>query len=254
MPNTCEKKNLFASGSSKDEPICLLDSESENESDQKDKRKLLKRPRTCPNIKKNATNKCSTFSRRKSYSNMRKSDLSSTCMLNPDPSPIKLFATKQDEELRKDHDSFSREHWSFKYCWTLREMLGIDGELQEGPIDFLILSTFIVDFDFLLADIPELVSIPNVTLFYGHSDNSNECWKKLVAADYNIDFIRLDPASPAQTESNPCTVQIPYGCHHSKFFIVGFRSGRLRIIIHTANMRYGDVHLKAQGVLILVSK
>lgn len=85
-------------------------------------------------------------------------------------------------------------------------------------------------------------------------NNSNECWKKLVAADYNIDFIRLDPASPAQTESNPCTVQIPYGCHHSKFFIVGFRSGRLRIIIHTANMRYGDVHLKAQGVLILVSK
>ena len=176
------------------------------------------------------------------------------CMLDPSPSPIKLFATKQEQALRKQHSS---DHWSFTECWTLREMLGVDGSLDE-PIDFLVLSNFIVDFDFLLDEIPELVSIPRVLVVYGHKDNSEGPWRQCCTNNNadgddgtcSVEFVCRDPSQPAKTSSNPLRVQMPWGCHHTKLFLVGFRSGRLRVIVHTANMRHQDIHLKTQGAFI----
>jgi hypothetical protein len=172
------------------------------------------------------------------------------CLLDPLLSPIKLFATKQEQALRKHHSS---DHWSFTECWTLREMLGVDGSLDE-PIDFLVISNFIVDFDFLLEEIPELVSIPRVLVVYGHKDNSEEPWRRCSTNNADgtssVDFVCRDPSQAAKTSSNPLRVQMPWGCHHTKLFLVGFRSGRLRVIVHTANMRNEDIHLKTQGAFL----
>jgi tyrosyl-DNA phosphodiesterase-1 len=41
-----------------------------------------------------------------------------------------------------------------------------------------------------------------------------------------------------------------WGCHHTKLFLVGYKSGRLRVIVHTANMCFNDIHLKCQGAFL----
>lgn len=38
--------------------------------------------------------------------------------------------------------------------------------------------------------------------------------------------------------------------HHSKFFLVGYSDNTLRVVIHTANLLYGDLHLKADAAYI----
>ena len=43
---------------------------------------------------------------------------------------------------------------------------------------------------------------------------------------------------------------MPYGVHHTKMFLIGFSDRTLRVIIHTANLRMCDIHLKAQGAYI----
>jgi tyrosyl-DNA phosphodiesterase 1 len=49
-------------------------------------------------------------------------------------------------------------------------------------------------------------------------------------------------------------LQIPYGVHHSKFFLIGYNdddsSSCLRLVIHTANLVYGDLHLKTDAAYI----
>jgi tyrosyl-DNA phosphodiesterase-1 len=50
--------------------------------------------------------------------------------------------------------------------------------------------------------------------------------------------------------TNFLSLQIPFGVHHSKFFLVGFTDGTLRVVIHTANLLDGDNHIKAQGAYI----
>ena len=171
------------------------------------------------------------------------------CMLDPSPSPIKIFATRQDEELRKRH---SKDHWSYVHCWTLRELIGVDG--LDETIEWLVLSNFIVDFEFLLQEIPELVSIPQQALIiFGSKDSSELPWKQGATkpnGDCTVDFLHRDPSQPIKSPSNPLSAQFPWGCHHTKLFLVGFSSGRLRVVIHTSNLRWNDVHLKTQGAFV----
>eukprot|EP00536_Pseudo-nitzschia_multiseries_P014148 jgi/Psemu1/213863/e_gw1.663.35.1 len=41
-----------------------------------------------------------------------------------------------------------------------------------------------------------------------------------------------------------------YGCHHTKMTLVGYSSGRLRVHVHTSNLRREDVHDKCQGAFL----
>lgn len=159
--------------------------------------------------------------------------------------PIKLFATRSDVIEREKHAG-DMDHWSRSQTWTLREMLGFDGNRPHGSIDWLVICNYLIDFDFLLDEIPELISTCPVLVFYGHADTPWSAWKE---ASPNSDFIRLDP-SDAPGANNPLTLRLPYGVHHSKMFLVGFSDGTLRVVIHTANLRPSDIHLKAQGAYI----
>jgi hypothetical protein len=212
------------------------------------------------------------------------------CRFHPSRSPIKLFATKQDEELRQrlhlvagggsgDRQSSSsshgtadgpqhpqereQQHWSFNHCWTFREMLGLDrmwGAINGGGIDFVVIGTYILDVDFLIAEVPELMDVPLVVVVYQHRDPSvtgaERAWKDHVSRrrrngkNATLVLLERNPRADPKSASNPLGVRMDYGCHHAKFILVGYTSGRLRIIIHTSNLRREDVHLKCQGAYI----
>ncbi|GKY91608.1 hypothetical protein MPSEU_000132700 [Mayamaea pseudoterrestris] len=159
--------------------------------------------------------------------------------------PMKLFATLSDVSERANHAA-DANHWSQSHCWTLREMLGFDGNRPCHRIDWLVICNYMIDFEYLLDEVPELISIPQVLSFYGVADTPWTAWK---AASPRSAFVRLDPSAPPGQE-NPLTTRIPYGVHHSKIFLVGFADGTLRVIIHTANLRYNDIHLKTQAAYI----
>ena len=155
--------------------------------------------------------------------------------------PTKIFATKSDERER-DKNPGDRQHWSRTQCWTLREMLGFDGERYSArSVDWMVVSNFIIDCAYLLNEVPELISVPHCVVFFGHTLGSFDGWK---AGCLGLDVVHLNPSEGKGTN------RIPYGCHHTKMFLVGFSDGTLRLIIHTANILYDDIHVKAQTAYI----
>jgi tyrosyl-DNA phosphodiesterase-1 len=130
-------------------------------------------------------------------------------------------------------------------------MLGYDNNDSNSAstaryIEWLVIGNYLIDFDYLLDEIPELVSIPNVVVFYGQAATSEQPWKSACADADSVNFIRLNPSDPPGL-SNPTGKRIPYGVHHSKFFLAGYSDATVRMIVHTANLIYGDIHVKAQA-------
>jgi hypothetical protein len=124
-----------------------------------------------------------------------------------------------------------------------------DDSTSMGPIDFIFISNYIVNFEFLLDEIPELLSLPRACVIYGAKEGSENAWRQAsTSADgsCSVDFVCRNPSDPPKSATNPLSQRIPYGVHHSKLFLVGYLSGILRVVIHTANLRYSDVINKAQ--------
>ena len=118
-----------------------------------------------------------------------------------------------------------------------------------GPIDFMFISNYIVNFEFLLDEIPELLSLPRACIIYGAKEGSENAWRQAsTSADgaCTVDFVCRNPSDPPASAANPFSQRIPFGVHHSKLFLVGYNSGLLRVVVHTANLRYSDVNNKAQ--------
>lgn len=159
---------------------------------------------------------------------------------------MKLFATVSDVAERLKHPD-DKTHWSHSQCWTLREMLGFDGNRVHSPIDWLVVCNYMIDFEFLLDEVPEVLSIGQLVAFFGIADSPWDVWKSAIPTS---DFVRLNPSDPPRTFSNPTHSRIPYGVHHTKMFLIGFSDRTLRVVIHTANLRYNDIHLKAQGAFV----
>jgi tyrosyl-DNA phosphodiesterase-1 len=66
----------------------------------------------------------------------------------------------------------------------------------------------------------------------------------------SVDFVCRNPSETPKSAANPLSQKIPFGVHHSKIFFVGYSTGALRVIIHTANLRYSDIHQKAQAAYV----
>jgi tyrosyl-DNA phosphodiesterase 1 len=202
------------------------------------------------------------------------------CMLRP-KNPIKLFATDQDEHLRNmlKNDPTKESHYVYEHCWTLREMLGLDrfaGICQEGlsleqrakadagiGIDFMLIATYILDVDCLYSELPEVAYVPTVIVIYEHKDPSRDgserVWKNRAEKQgHTLLFVQRTPKDMPRTKfnknkhesANPTRFLFEYGCHHTKMFLVKYASGRLRVNIHTSNLRQEDIHLKCQGAFI----
>lgn len=132
---------------------------------------------------------------------------------------------------------------------TLRQVLGFDGNLPGASIDWIVIANYLIDPEFLLLEVPELLSVKRTVVFYGHQDAPFAGWKQAVGADA-IDFKCLRPSEPAKSPMNPTAHKIPYGVHHTKMFLIGFSNQTIRVVVHTANLRYSDIHLKAQGLYL----
>mmetsp|Transcript_19868 Transcript_19868/g.46551 ORF Transcript_19868/g.46551 Transcript_19868/m.46551 type:complete len:875 (+) Transcript_19868:139-2763(+) len=122
-------------------------------------------------------------------------------------------------------------------------------------IDWIFLTTYILDVDFLLNELPELVHVPIVVLLYHYKDESpsgrEAAWiQRAAAANHRLVFLVRDPRAAAGTVTNPRGPTMGYGCHHTKMTLVRYSSGRLRVHIHTSNMRREDVHDKCQGAFL----
>ncbi len=201
------------------------------------------------------------------------------CMLTPQI-PIKLFATDRDKGVRRrlrrkmkanatseikedDHDNY-RNHWSNLHCWTFREMLGLDrfsgvsensNTANSFGIDWIFITTYILDLDFLLTELPELADIKIVVVVYQYKDESisgrEEHWKQQAKnKGFRVILLCRDPRAMPQSSTNPLQHTMDYGCHHTKMVLMGYSSGRLRVNIHTSNLRREDIHDKCQGAFL----
>jgi Tyrosyl-DNA phosphodiesterase len=129
-----------------------------------------------------------------------------------------------------------------------------DDSTSMGSIDYIFITSYIVNFEFLLDEIPELLSLPRACVIYGAKEGSENAWRQAstsVDGTCSVDFICRNPSDPPKSVTNPLAQRIPFGVHHSKLFLVGFSSGILRVVIHTANLRYSDVNNKAQVYITL---
>ena len=156
------------------------------------------------------------------------------------PTPLRLFKTiNQDSSMSGDDSDL---------CMTLRQVLGFDGNLPDVSIEWLVIGNYLIDPDFLLNEVPELLSVKCTVVFYGHEDAPFTAWRQAVGRDA-IDFRCLQPSEPPGP-LNPTTTKIPYGVHHTKMFLIGFSNQTIRVVVHTANLRYSDIHMKAQGLYL----
>ena len=159
-----------------------------------------------------------------------------------------------------------------KYFQSLREAIGLD--VPNRQIQWLVISNFLVDFRYVYEQLPDIIHIKRVVVFYGsyfagmdiHYQQMQELimnnWKSAAERNGNtVDFIRLVPGDPPKSKTNPLPVKIPYGCHHTKMFLTGFddpvsnsaggggnsRQSMIRVVVHTANLGKSDVEYKTNG-------
>lgn len=122
-----------------------------------------------------------------------------------------------------------------------------------GPIDFIFVTSYLLNFEFLLDEVPELLSLPRACVVYGTKEGTEDAWRQACTTldgTCSVDFLCRNPSDPKQSPTNPLEHKIPYGVHHTKMFLVGYATGALRVVIHTANLRFGDINHKAQGAYI----
>jgi tyrosyl-DNA phosphodiesterase-1 len=286
----------------RDEPISLLDDDVEvdgcdDNANANDDETISLEKRKISQNRENASKKAKIqlVEIEAEQSNISKHD---GCMLTP-RHPIKIFATDRDKTIRrrlrrsltnpstKANDANMtaaanannyHHHWSTFHCWTFREMLGFDRfsglrQQQQPPksnslvqntvgIDWIFIATYIIDVDFLLNELPELVDVPIVVIVYQYKDESpsgrEQRWVQIAASrGHSLIFLVRDPRAPAGTETNPhhgsssaAATTMDYGCHHTKMTLIQYSSGRLRVHIHTSNLGREDVHEKCQGAFL----
>ena len=127
--------------------------------------------------------------------------------------PIKLFSTR-----RRDGSSYSSTSSSSsssssssllllnrQHCQSLREMLGFGCQSSSSSIGFVVVYNYLIDFDFFLEEIPELLSCPKTIVFYGYG-STPLAWKQCVAGV--VEFHCLRPSDPPQSPTNPLPFRV----------------------------------------------
>ena len=179
--------------------------------------------------------------------------------------PFHLYTTTTSQSQIRTNDTTQ------KYFRTLRQMIGLDSTTGNGnsmqgkkmpkrKYQWLIVFNFLVDFDYLLEKLlPDITSFHRVIVFYGTCGNNMQAsmvmnrWKQLLAGTNNtVEFIPLIPSDPPRSRTNPLSMKIPYGVHHTKMFLMGYEDemtseSKIRVVIHTANLHAGDCEYKTQG-------
>ena len=162
-------------------------------------------------------------------------------------SPIKLLATPQDLQLRRSITDKSHGCWS--QCQTLHELVfgntndatTTSGSSSSSP-QWMVVSNYLIDFNYLQRQLPELWKIPKVLIVHSQHVPSPRNWPT------SIDFIQRNPGADAKSTMNPLQYKFDYGTHHTKLFLVGYHH-KIRVVVSTANLRPDDCQ-KAQAMYV----
>jgi tyrosyl-DNA phosphodiesterase-1 len=169
------------------------------------------------------------------------------------PPPFRLFAA-----FPPGGEAGARPHRS-----TLRQILGVDKDPGGGsagglgPMQWIVIANFLIDFDWLLDEVPELLSLRRAVVYYGHACGGSppNRWGRAGAragagaGAGAVDLVRMVPSDPPGSAANPLPYRMPYGVHHAKMFLVGYRSS-LRLVVHTANLHQSQVELQTNGAYV----
>lgn len=118
------------------------------------------------------------------------------------------------------HIKLSRTDLDFEKCarspvvrdhtMTLRQMLGLDASVPkyytDCSIDWIIISNFMIDFDYVLGVVPELYSVPTCVVFYGQADTvpALQTWKQAT----DVEYVYLNPSEPPKSPGNPLKYKV----------------------------------------------
>ncbi|QDZ25463.1 tyrosyl-DNA phosphodiesterase [Chloropicon primus] len=115
-------------------------------------------------------------------------------------------------------------------------------DLCRGEVKAALVSNYLLDADFLIENFPDVVRAPELIVAYDERNAQSKCIKERLVKErgwMDQDRSRLVLHAPP--------LPIPYGTHHSKFFILFFRD-KMRLIITTANLIEKDCCYKTQGI------
>lgn len=169
--------------------------------------------------------------------------------------PVKLLTTRArlEEKNRRATRTDGENSTSFRSTHaTLRELLGFDNPVEHRQMKWMVAANYLVDFDFLMDAVPELLSCPVSVFFYGSAHSSPEPWRRactLSNGTCTANFVQLKPSGEPNSPTNPLRYRFRYGVHHTKMFLIGYENG-IRVVIYTANICPGDTHYKAQGAYV----
>mmetsp|Transcript_45232 Transcript_45232/g.113198 ORF Transcript_45232/g.113198 Transcript_45232/m.113198 type:complete len:247 (+) Transcript_45232:656-1396(+) len=130
--------------------------------------------------------------------------------------------------LRVDSGHMEHEHNSG--CLGVR----LGDIVEAAGLRFAFVSNFMIDVPFLAGECPALINCPKVLLLHGFKTAADH--QQAVSLGERLGW-------------RVCQAEVldRYGTHHTKAFILQYDAG-LRVVIHTANLLYGDCHCKTQVV------
>lgn len=180
--------------------------------------------------------------------------------------PFHLYASRSSVSSTANAIHFQTNDGgtSAKYFRTLRQMIGFDDDNQstirnKKKYQWLAIFNFLIDFSYLFENLmPEIIRFHRVVVFYGtDTDQEDETtmnrWRQLLVGTGNtVEFIKLIPSDPPRSKTNPLSMKIPYGVHHTKMFLMGYHDeieeqAYCRVVVQTANLIKGDIEYKTQG-------
>jgi tyrosyl-DNA phosphodiesterase-1 len=108
-------------------------------------------------------------------------------------------------------------------------------ELVKGDIEYALIATKNVDWDWLLSACPVLENVQSIMLVHGEAKSRRKPLSDAIKKHSNVK--EHIPPLPAK-----------FQIHHTKLFILRYRKRGLRVIIHSANLMYYQCNNKTQGL------
>jgi tyrosyl-DNA phosphodiesterase-1 len=179
---------------------------------------------------------------------------------------FRLYATSNDHRSGGNAWSASIAGGRAPFTSTLREMVGLDGHPDpHRSLRFMCIFNYLVDFDLLLSELPELLSLDRVGVWYGTATNAAgpDHFRAAMGSD-RFAAVQVVPSDPPGSSANPLDVRVDYGVHHTKLFLVGYHSSAsasdggdgsgsgdtLRVVVHTSNLQGADFTNNAQSAYV----
>eukprot|EP00892_Ulva_mutabilis_P008980 jgi/Ulvmu1/6454/UM003_0084.1 len=147
--------------------------------------------------------------------------------------------TGEDEETGEYEESPVALMWiRMKMPWPFNHgCFGVKlRQVVCGNIELAIVSNYMMDVKWLMSACPDLRRARRLVLLHGEARGRMRGF---------VDEAGLSSSVQVTVHAPP--LPIPYGTHHSKFFILKYTTG-VRVIIHTANLIFCDCNNKTQGL------